>query len=192
MNQPYSLKNCSIWDQGWVEGAHIKLPLTRSKFVSSESCILHRACDLMQSQKTNFSINMHTFFSYSYWKRLFELQSRCEKKNMTEAGIYVDVLLSLTLSLALFFFIRTHHFPFTVGDVPNGFAETDLADRIEPLVASVWCPFVCAQVPVASAELFVSSSQRRQAAPDAPRRLHNSARAKGTPTMIEHNDVWSH
>lgn len=47
--------------------------------------------------------------------------------------------MSMSCSLSLSFFIRTHNFPFTVGDVPNGFAETDLADRIQPLVSTCVC-----------------------------------------------------
>lgn len=52
------------------------------------------------------------------------------------------------------------------------------------------CPCVCNLM--ASAQLFVLLFQCGQAAlrPPLPKqRLHNSARAKGTPTMIEHNDV---
>lgn len=48
---------------------------------------------------------------------------------------------------------------------------------------------VCVCIPKASAELFVLSFQRRQAAFQPKRRLRNSPGAKGTPTMIEHNDV---
>lgn len=49
----------------------------------------------------------------------------------------------IVLHFVYFFLYKNTQFFLTVGEVPNGFAETDLANGIAMMVASVWPQIVC-------------------------------------------------